>query len=354
MVVATRYLQAEGVSHAHLYLYKEDGTFLRQLTKFERGQDHDPLFSPDGKEIVFLHTPDSEDEGRKNVADAKSPASVEPWRIETSGKGLKKLPEPPEWYRTAKNTDHFTQWPGKTSSDDPPKFGEANKGWNEKGEPWPDVMQRKPATLLSPDGVFQLTLRLGPDDLYGNGPGNGRLYELRNLNSGKNWLLGGLPVFLGLTNLLHEFSHTGQFFCQQGNLNVVFFSLHMGSTFGEACIALDLNKPSLLALPGHQVAWRDDRKVPSTLPEHGDNPGNAIPMALPGEPFFLVLGMNRYEPIPGSKKTANISYLTRFDAALNGTPYVQLRTAPIFYGASLYRPGKSPAVIKISQNIGRD
>lgn len=79
-----------------------------------------------------------------------------------------------------------------------------------------------------------------------------------------------------------------------------------------------------------------------------------MPIPLPGEPFFLVLGTNRYEPIPGSKKTANISYLTRFDASLSGTPYVQLRTAPIFYGASLYRPGKSPGVMKIGQNIGRD
>jgi len=357
MVVATRYLQAEGVSHAHLYLYKEDGTFVRQLTKFEKGQDHAPLFSPDGKEILFLHTPDSEDEGGKNVTDAKSPASLEPWRIETSGKGLKKLPELPDWYRTARNADHFTPWFPDNWPTNAPAPGHPDKGWERKFSELPTraEIDSLPVTrVTSPGGVYELILKLGPDDLGFNGPGNGKFYELSNLRSGKSWRLGELPGFLGLTDLLHESSHPQTLFLQQGALNVVFFSLHMGSTFGEACIALDLKKPSLLALPGHQVAWRDDRKVPSTLPEHGDNPGNAIPMALPGEPFFLVLGMNRYEPIPGSKKTANISYLTRFDAALNETPYVQLRTAPIFYGASLYRPGKSPAVIKIGQNIGRD
>jgi hypothetical protein len=153
---------------------------------------------------------------------------------------------------------------------------------------------------------------------------------------------------LGLTDLLHESSHPQTLFLQQGALNVVFFSLHIGSTDGDWCIALDLSVPSLHVLPGNSVALRQEEGAPEA------RGGNAMPIPLPGEPLFLVLGTNRYEPIPGSKKTANISYLTRFDAALNGTHYVQLRTAPIFYGASLYRPGKSPAVMKIGQNIGRD
>ena len=37
IVVAIRYLQAEGESHSHLFLYQEDGTLLRQLTKDEIG-----------------------------------------------------------------------------------------------------------------------------------------------------------------------------------------------------------------------------------------------------------------------------------------------------------------------------
>src|SRR5256885_12977269 len=54
IVVAIRYLQAEGESHAHLFLYRDDGTLLRQLTKQERGQDLDPMFAPDGETIVFI------------------------------------------------------------------------------------------------------------------------------------------------------------------------------------------------------------------------------------------------------------------------------------------------------------
>ena len=55
IVIAIRYLQAEGTSHAHLYLYREDGKLLRQLTNDNSGQDSVPIFAPDGSVIVFTH-----------------------------------------------------------------------------------------------------------------------------------------------------------------------------------------------------------------------------------------------------------------------------------------------------------
>jgi Periplasmic component of the Tol biopolymer transport system len=42
-----------GTSHSHLYLYREDGKLLRQLTNDNSGQDSGPIFSPDGETIVF-------------------------------------------------------------------------------------------------------------------------------------------------------------------------------------------------------------------------------------------------------------------------------------------------------------
>src|SRR5437764_8762964 len=53
IVIAIRYLQAEGVSHSHLYLYRDDGKFLRQLTSDNSGQDVDPIFAPNGEVIAF-------------------------------------------------------------------------------------------------------------------------------------------------------------------------------------------------------------------------------------------------------------------------------------------------------------
>src|SRR5437762_10258403 len=45
IVIAIRYLQTEGTSHSHLYLYREDGKILRQLTTDNSGQDVDPVRS---------------------------------------------------------------------------------------------------------------------------------------------------------------------------------------------------------------------------------------------------------------------------------------------------------------------
>lgn len=53
VVVAIRYFQQTGTSHAHLYLYRGDGRLLRQLTKDDGGQDRAPVFAPDGATIVF-------------------------------------------------------------------------------------------------------------------------------------------------------------------------------------------------------------------------------------------------------------------------------------------------------------
>lgn len=53
IVIAIRYLQAQGTSHSHLYLYREDGKLLRQLTKDNSGQDIDPIFASNGETIVF-------------------------------------------------------------------------------------------------------------------------------------------------------------------------------------------------------------------------------------------------------------------------------------------------------------
>ncbi len=46
LVIAIRYLHAQGTSHLHLYLYREDGKLLRQLTNDNSGQDSGPIFSP--------------------------------------------------------------------------------------------------------------------------------------------------------------------------------------------------------------------------------------------------------------------------------------------------------------------
>ena len=94
LVIAIRYLQAAGTSHAHLYLYREDGKFLRQLTNDNSGQDSAPIFSPDGTSIGFTR------EKSNNVREF--------WSIDPRGTALKKLNNAPDWYTQTKSSPYFT------------------------------------------------------------------------------------------------------------------------------------------------------------------------------------------------------------------------------------------------------
>src|SRR5947199_10239894 len=88
IVIAIRYLQAEGISYSHLYLYREDGKLLRQLTNDNSGQDVAPIFDSSGQTIVFTRE--------------KPHKIVEYWMIKPRGEGLKKLDAAPPWYTDAK------------------------------------------------------------------------------------------------------------------------------------------------------------------------------------------------------------------------------------------------------------
>ena len=94
IVVAIRYLQPNGTSHSHLYLYREDGKLLRQLTSDNSGQDVDPIVASDGAMIVFT---------REKPNDTR-----ELWSIDPRGTKLKKLDAALDWYSAAKSSPYFT------------------------------------------------------------------------------------------------------------------------------------------------------------------------------------------------------------------------------------------------------
>ncbi len=104
IAVAIRYLQAKGTSHSQLFLFREDGTLLRQLTDEKTGQVKRPVFAPGGKAIVFTRA----------VGQGKS----ECWSVDPKGENRRRLPEPPAWYRTTTSSDFM----GMTNADDEPEF----------------------------------------------------------------------------------------------------------------------------------------------------------------------------------------------------------------------------------------
>src|SRR5438876_1975188 len=216
IVVAIRYLQAQSTSHSHLYLYREDGKLLRQLTNDNSGQDSGPIFAPDGSMIVFT---------REKPNDIR-----EFWSIDPRGTGLKKLEAAPDWYTQAKSSPYFTNIEPEESTSQSPAASPA---------------QTPPPIFKSPDGSVELVLRLDPnneDDLI-NGPGHGKDYLLRDLKTGAQTEFEKVPGFYGVFGLLHESQDKNQHFLFDGLLRLAFFDLHLNSTDGHTVFAVVLNGP---------------------------------------------------------------------------------------------------------------
>jgi hypothetical protein len=305
LVIAIRYLQAEGTSHSHLYLYREDGKLLRQLTNDNSGQDVAPIFEPSGETIVFTRE--------------KPHKVIEYWTIKPRGEGLKKLDAAPSWYVEAKTSPYFTNIESQAESSPVPGASESSEVPNESPTPTP--------RYKSPDGAFELVLREDPNDEADqvDMPGHGAHYIVRDLKSGTDTPFADLKGFEGAFGILHERQSPERHFLFDGMLRLAFFDLHLNSSDGTTVFALDLGQKRFVRL----------------------SPNWATPFPLPGESAFLTFTENRYVPIPRSTKTANCWYIERWDENLMRIRYARENTAAICYGFSMYRPGKNPAVIAL-------
>ena len=304
IVIAIRYLQAEGTSHSHLYLYREDGKLLRQLTNDDSGQDSGPIFASDGNMIVFTRE--------------KSNNAHEFWSVDPLGKGLKILETAPDWYASGKSSPYFTNAEAEESTSPNPSVSPEESA-SPTATPIP--------TYKSPDGSIELILRDDPtdEDDQIDGPGHGKHYLLRDLKTGVETDFGKVAGFYGVFGLLHNNQDKDQHFLFEGPLRLAFFDLHLNSTDGDTVFALELTGPRLVRL----------------------SPNWATPIPLPGEAAFLTFTENRYVPIPASKKTANCTYMEHWDEKLNKIRYAREKSAARCYGASMYRQSKNPSVITL-------
>ena len=266
IVVAMRYYQQTGTSHAHLYLYREDGKLLRQLTDDNTVQDRDPVFSPDGETIVFTRANDK--------------GGTDCWSIEPRGGNLHKLPAAPDWYTGTKD-----------------------------------------APAVSVD-LLGHTLPDNPES-----PGEKQRAALSDLKSGEPLAPGKQPALAGPVDLLALEPQL-----QAPPLRVAFFGLHLNSTDGQASFAVDLHTKRLVRL----------------------SPNWASPFPLPGEPSFLTWTENRYVPYGDGTHTENSSYVEHWDAGLKVVRYAEGKAAGACRGASIYRPGRTPAVLAIRADLTDD
>ena len=338
IVIAIRYLQATGTSHSHLYLYREDGRLLRQLTNDNSGQDVDSIFSADGATIVFTRE--------------KANDQHEFWSVEPRGTNLKQLDKVPDWYASTKNSPFFTnaeeqesEAPSPTPSAEESPSASASPDIQQTQHPSGTALDavvraedQPPAKIDAPDGSGEIFWRKGKDK---TDPLDWIMW-FHDSKSGSDTEISRLPGFPSFEPLQLPPGKDRQFLFE-GPLRLVFFTSHLNSTDGDTVVAFDFNKRKLVKL----------------------SPNWATPVPLPGETAFLTLTENRYVAIPGSSKTANCSYVERWSANLHekcyqeteeeesicdGQPevrYARKESAAICYGLSMYRPGKDPAVITI-------
>jgi hypothetical protein len=251
----------------------------------------------------------------------KSNNTREFWSVDSLGKTLKKLETAPDWYVAAKSSPYFT-----TAEPEESAFPSPSASPEESASPTPTPIP----TYKSPDGSVELILREDPnsEDDQIDGPGHGKHYLLRDLKTGTETEFDKISGFYGVFGLLHESQDNNQHFLFDGPLRLAFFDLHLNSTNGDTVFALDLTSPRLVRL----------------------SPNWAAPIPLPGEAAFLTFAENRYVPIPGSKKTANCSYMEHWDEKLNKVRYAREKFAALCYGASMYRPGRSPSVVTLRRD----
>ncbi len=266
LVIASRYLQPNGTSHSHLYLYREDGRLLRQLTTDDSGQDSDPIFASSGETIVFTR------EKPNNMREF--------WSVDPLGKRLKRLATAPDWYSGAKSSPAFTRGGEEDSPQPDPTAESKEAAWPAAtaGSAEQDQHQsttaldavangtnRSPETVKAPDNAGEIFWRKGKE---GGGPEDelNWIMWFRDSKSGQETEIGRLRGFPSFDPLQVPGSKDGPFLFE-GPLRLIFFSTHLDSTAGDTVEAFDFNTRKLIQLSPN---WATPIPLPEEAAEAGE------------------------------------------------------------------------------------
>jgi hypothetical protein len=327
VVVAIRYLQVEGVSHAHLYLYRRDGKLVRQLTADKSGQDHDPVFAPDGSEVVYQQTDGGE----------------ERWRaVKVSGEGERSLEGPTDWYQ--KQSTPPTQF--TLSQSVPTKDG---------GKRLSIAAKAGDLSWKSADAGIELVLkddeeRRDPDDedwfpkkawLRENGKDTCietfPVFSPKRANKKAEFWEGPLPPGIvpneerkddevrpeGIVAQTLLFCKDSPFL-ETPEIRAAFFTQHRGSTDGVGLFAVDLKGRRIFEM----------------------SPNGGSLYVLPELASFACVCEQRYLPLGDGQRTVNCSYFDLWDARMQRIRFANAKPA-VCYGAAIFIPGEKPVSVRI-------
>lgn len=327
VVVAIRYLQVEGVSHAHLYLYRRDGKLVRQLTADNAGQDHDPVFAPDGGEVVYQRTNNGKDQ----------------WRaVKVSGEGDRALGNPPAWYeKQSPIPAQFT-----FSESVPTKSG---------GMRLSIAAKAGDLTWKSADAGIELVLkddgeRRDPDDedwfpkkawLRENGKDTCietfPVFSPKRANKKAEFWEGPLPPGIvpneerkdeevrpeGIVAQTLLFCKNSPFL-ETTEIRAAFFTQHRGSTDGVGLFAVDLKGRHIFEM----------------------SPNGGSLYVLPEFAACACVCGQRYLPLGDGQRTVNCSYLDLWDAKMQRIRFANAKPA-VCYGAAIFIAGENPVSVRI-------
>lgn len=288
-VVSVRQYLIKGKSNIHLYLYGLDGTLKKIVTKEPGIDDVNPVFSYDGKTILF--TREATDAGRrakagKFVMDLES-GEIHPYDEATSD----------DPYIAWSMTDHFEG-----------AFAEGSEGW----------MNIDSSAYYSPDGRFHITRENNPAP-----GGEGHVYFLSE-NQGSPVPIEKLPGFM----LPEEIDGYESFlisndspYIKGGDFYGVFMRHHLGSTDGEQIWGLDLNTKKWIKV----------------------SQNGALIYHPPTAAGVFIDTDELYQPLGNTDKTVNCNYLEWWDAHFKPTRY----SPPLceFYSAAIFHKAGNTLII---------
>lgn len=291
-------------SYHHLFLYSGDGKIMRQLTDADGAHDFNPVFSPDGKQVVFQRNSprvtDGGADGWYRIDDLERPSAVK------FGGEM----ELPKWVHPKEDFNRI-------DDQGPPNYG--TKG----------IDLDKPSTekYVSPDGMQSLEMHYNwPTEAKDSDETRNFIVQttiwLKDRSTSETLRVSKFPGFdgLGCAWLIG-----GSPFLFKPSMRIAFLECHRGSSYGEAIYALDLN-----------------RRVIHLMTGAGD--GTIVPLSFEVPAFYCVC-QELYQELGNGHTTVNCEYLDLWNADFKRT-----RFAPDlsdFGGAAVWIPGEKPLAIPI-------
>lgn len=291
VVVSMRQYLIEGSSRIHLYLYSFDGKFQKVLTNDPGFNDLNPVFSDDGKSILFS----------REAADKAHASQAGKYELDLASSTIHRF-DSRNYYSTYSLIDRFSS-----------AFGPGSDGW----------LNIDAKMYQSPDGRFSITENENPArDKTDPESGNEHVYSATT--PGKQpVLLAGLPGFIP-TNEIDGYESffigNGSPYIMSDDMALVFLRHHLGSTDGEEIWGLDLT-----TMKGAKIS-----------------PNGAEIYHPPSAPGVFIVAEARYLPLGATGKTVNCSYLEWWDPHLKETRYGP--DLSVFYSAAIFGGGEYKTV----------